>query len=525
MVNVIYDGHLDRLSIDKISKTVVSVLEESNVNGKDILKIRLGIEGALEIWVNELGEQMSCQLLQVRRFGKTSLTLRVNGASVDPTSYQDDLFLSISGNNNMLAALELPVAYYYVHGTNELRIRIPAENDDSVKKLVIAILVAIVLGLGIRFAVNDFALSLSALLIAPLMDTIIKVLNLIAGPMICLSVISGITGVGDTISFGKIGTALVKRFLIMSFILTIITWLPLSFFFPVSSQGSTAAGEAFSGILGMLLDIIPKDIVSPFQTGNAMQIIFLAVCFGCVCIMLGSAVPDLVNNINQLNVVVQKLMIGVSKLLPVLVFLCVFNLVLSSDISVISQIVFPMLTILVMTVLIPLCYCLYCSLAVHVPFGRLIHYFLPTYIIALTTASSAASFGTNVECCINDLKIDRKLVNFGVPFGQVLFKAGTIVLLPVLALFMSKQYGVAINAQWIITMLIMVPILAVATPPVPGGDIPSTLILFSQLGIPASAMAICTTIITFADYFVTGCSITCLQQELMVSAKKLDMLD
>lgn len=525
MVNVIYDGHLDRISIDEISGTVVRILEELNVNDKDILKIRLGIEGALEIWVNELGEQMPCRLVQISRFGKTFLSLRVNGAAVDPTSYQDDLLLSISGNNNMLAALELPVAYHYAGGKNELRIRVPAEKDDSVKKLLIAILAAVVLGLGLRFAAPELALSFSAKLITPLMDTIIKILNLIAGPLICLSVISGITGVGDTISFGKIGGVLVKRFLIMSFIVAVITWLPLSFFFPVSQQEGTGAGEAFSDILAMLLDIIPRDMVSPFQTGNAMQIIFMAICFGIACILLGSVVPDVINILNQLNVIVQKLMIGVSKLLPALVFFCVLNLFLASDADVLSQILFPLLVTSVFSILIPLCYFLYCSLTVHIPIRSLIRSMLPTYIIALTTASSAAAFSSNVECCKKDLKIDSKLVNFGVPFGQVIFMPGSIIVMIVAALFMGTQYGTAMSPQWIIMLLIMAPILAVATPPIPGGDIPSTLILFSQLGIPVSAIALCATILTFADYIDTACSINCLQQELMISAKKLDMLD
>ena len=42
----------------------------------------------------------------------------------------------------------------------------------------------------------------------------------------------------------------------------------------------------------------------------------------------------------------------------------------------------------------------------------------PTFLIGLSTASSAAAYSTNVECCEKQLGIDRQIINFGIPLGQ-----------------------------------------------------------------------------------------------------------
>ena len=71
--------------------------------------------------------------------------------------------------------------------------------------------------------------------------------------------------------------------------------------------------SVFSRIYQMILDTIPPDIVSPFQTGNALQIIFMACIFGVTVLILEKSVPSLKNVLNELQVVIQFIMVGISK--------------------------------------------------------------------------------------------------------------------------------------------------------------------------------------------------------------------
>lgn len=144
--------------------------------------------------------------------------------------------------------------------------------------------------------------------------------------------------------------------------------------------------------------------------------------------------------------------------------------------------------------------------------------------MAFSTASSAATFGTNVECCEKKLHIDEKLVRFGVPFGQVLFKTGYVVSFVILTLYMAREYNVPITPVWIVTMLIVISVLSIAAPAIPGGMLTCALVLFTQLNIPESCLALSATVLTFSDYSCTACNVVCLQQSLLICAKKLGLM-
>lgn len=522
--NVIHSGSLSASSIDEISDVIVRTLEEMEVSSREIVKMRISAESVMGIWSEELGETAPCRLIKKQRFGKTALMLQADGKSVDPTQYEDELLLSVSANANIAAALGMPAEYRYISGRNVLKFRLPEKKMSPIRHVLIALLAALILGLGTRWLVPDEAARITLKLIAPLMNTITKALSLIAGPLVFLAIISGITGVGDSVSFGKIGKNLTLRILATTFIVAVFAWLALCWMYPITLSGGTGGENAFSKILEMILDMVPGDMITPFQTGNAMQIIFIASCVGIGSILLGDTVLDAVNVANEINAVVQMLMVGISKLLPTYIFLSVSNLIITSDLAELSQLLLPVMVITGMCLLMPVIHGFYTSLKVDIPLRELLRSQMQTFIVSFSTASSAAAFGTNVECCEKKLHIDEKLIRFGVPFGQVLFKPGLVITFIVLSLYMAKQNNIPITPSWVVTMLIVVSILAVAAPAIPGGMLSCALVLFTQLNIPASCLAISATVLTFSDYACTASNIVCLQQEILICAKKLGFL-
>lgn len=150
---------------------------------------------------------------------------------------------------------------------------------------------------------------------------------------------------------------------------------------------------------------------------------------------------------------------------------------------------------------------------------------LPTLIIALTTASSAAAFGTNMSACHKEYGIDEKICSFGVPLGIVTSKAATALNYLVVSLFFAEMYSLSISRSWIAVMMITVCILAIATPPIPGGAMASYTVLFLQLGIPMEALAIALTCDTIFDFIVTGTDQFLLPFTLLTQAGKLGLVD
>ena len=167
----------------------------------------------------------------------------------------------------------------------------------------------------------------------------------------------------------------------------------------------------------------------------------------------------------------------------------------------------------------------YISIHNKIGFRILVSKCLPALLIAITTASSAATFGTNILISEKKLGIENSIVSFCVPLGMVMFKPATALSFTAIALFLSEIYAVEISFGWIIMLVFTVSILAVATPPIPGGGMTAYVVLFLQMGIPAEAVAIALACDAIVDFIVTGLDQFMLSMTLMDSVSKLGLVD
>ena len=523
-VDVILDVKLDASSIDQVSETLAQNLLEDGIVSKEVARSRICVEEVMRVWGEQLGEDKECRLVREKYFSKSYYAVYVEGKSVDPIQYEDSLFSSISNNPNMVKALGLNAEYRYAGGVNKLMIYSSTKHSNPMKYVLFALFLALVIGSGLRLFVPDIATMVASTFVKPLLDTLMKMIRLISVPLIFLSIVCGINGMEDVAVFGKIGKRMIKRIIGMTIVFASICWFIISFWYPLSFSESTSSGNSIEALLALVLDIVPSDLVSPIQTGNALQIIFVAVCLGVGMLFISDDTTISMSLLNQLNSVVQLLMRGISRILPALIFLCVMNFTTNSDAHVLVEIMIPLVTIILICLLFVLGYGLYASIVSKIPYFTLLKHQLPSYLLALSTASSAAVFNTNIECCCEKLKIDKFMAIFAIPFGQILFMPGAVVDNVVITVFMASKYGIDMTPSWVLSLILMATIIAIAAPPIPGGALSGITIIFSQLGLPMEAIPFATTIMLFSDYFSTACNIACLQQELLIETSSASTL-
>ena len=94
-----------------------------------------------------------------------------------------------------------------------------------------------------------------------------------------------------------------------------------------------------------------------------------------------------------------------------------------------------------------------------------------------------------------------------------------------MALGVAEFYGVAMPLSWVVTAVLVSGLLAIATPPIPGGFLTCCTVLLAQLGIPEEAVGLVVAENVILDFFMTSCGISCLQSELVLAANRLGMLD
>lgn len=515
---------LDEGGIDTLSQLLADALEQAGVNRKDIIRLRLAVEEILGLWNAEKEKETVCTFQCGTRLGRMHLEITAPGRRIDP----DEAATDMAGQmlcSNLLAQAGLAPVYSYQDGINRLALY-PSnpQKTSPLFQLLLAILSAAAAG-TVLLALPVWAREVAASVVNPLFTALMGILQTLASPMIFLSVCWGIINIGDVHMLGRIGKTVLLRFLGAIFLLTTVTAIGLVWMFQPASGAESMGENAAAQIYSMILGIIPTNVITPFLEGNSLQIIFMAICVGLVLLVLGEKSSALRALLGQVNTAVQFMMEIVSRYIPFFVFVSLLSLMFSDALSNLGGVVKGLLLGMVACVVWPLLYALCVSFRLKVSLPLMLRKLLPTYLIALSTASSSATLSTNLETCECRLGISGRIVQFAVPLGQVVFKTGGAVGFFVLALGLAEFYGVAMPLSWVVTGVLTSGLLAIAAPPVPGGSLTCYTVLLAQLGIPHEAIGLAVAGNVLLDFFMTSCGISCLQSELVLSANKLGMLD
>ena len=511
---------LSAQAIDAASEICVQTLSEAGADQKDIIRIRLSLEEILGVWLESLKDapvHVDCG----QKFGRTYLKISVDGSAMDAWEDNEALILS----SRMLSQAGLSFTYSYKNGKNCLVCN-PRKKKSSVGQIAVlfgAVFLAAFLGAAARRfpTIQAGALSVTE----PLFNMILGALRAVSSPLVFLAVCCGIVSIGDLTVVGRVGKKLILRMIAGTFVLGAVMALAGSLLFPVASEAGNEISGNFSEIYQMVLEIVPSDIVSPFLNGNALQLVFLGICVGVALLILGERVSAAQNTLLQINEAVQFLMSALGKIIPLFVFLSLFNLVISDFDSGFSS-MFKVLVIAIPgCLLLTLFYVFAAAARLKVSPVLLMRKMLPTYLIALTTASSAAALATNLETCVKELGIPKKIADFSIPLGQVLYKPGFVVGFFAMILCMAESYDVPITPLFLFMSVLTIGLLSMAVPPIPGGPLSVFTVMFAQLGIPAEAIALAVAINAILDFFMTAAGVACLQIQVTLAADGVGMLD
>ncbi|MBR2071797.1 MAG: cation:dicarboxylase symporter family transporter [Phascolarctobacterium sp.] len=516
---------LTNSNIDIISDEIGAFLDKCKVDRKDAMRIKLAAEETLLHYQEQFGEIQEVTLDCRKRLGKARIVISVPAPRFNPFKIKDEQDESLNSNvlRGILANMGIAPVWEYKDGENLIIFTPKKKPPSQMVQLASAISAAVVCGGASMLLPDSVRIALSTRLIAPVFDTFMGLLAAIAGPMIFLSVAWGIYSIGDTATLGTIGKRMMNRFLIMTLVVVTLGVAAMLPFFPLRLEG--AASFDADGLFKMILGIVPTNFFAPFVEGNPLQIIFVAFAIGLAMLILGQKTTIAATMVEQSNYIVQLLMETISKFVPYFVFGSILNIIMSDNFDALVK-AYKVLPIMLLGQSIAVVmYLLLVTFRKKVSLNVLLKKLMPTFLIGLSTASSSAAFATNVETCEKKLGIDRRIVNFGVPLGQIVFMPGYIMIFIAPALCMAEIFGVSISPEWLVTAVIISIVLAIAAPPVPGGALSCLTMLFVQLNIPAEGIPIIIALNIIMDFFATAVNLTCLQMDLVELAGDLNMLD
>lgn len=509
-------------SCDEISDAVNEFCKEAGADSKDILKYRLSAEECLLYWMSQGLEGREVVLTAGTHLMAPFFSISIDGNAGNPYLNKNEEFGSYC--DSILVSLQISPEYSCKNGQSRIRYRVKKKQRGQIATLLTVIALAVVcgtLGMLMSQGVRDV---LMEAVITPVYSTFFTLLGCVAGPMIFLSVAWGVYGIGDAATLGQIGKRMMLRYAGTVFVCTAAALA----FFPVIGpelSASSEQGGQFSSLVEMILGVFPPNIFEPFISGNTLQIIFLAIVIGIALLYLGRQTSSIATAIEQVNVLVQFLMGIISRLVPYVIFLVIINIMWSGEAAVIAGIWKLMLAFAAMLLITAAVFILYTSVKHKVNISVLVRKIMPTFLLALTTASSAASFGTNVATCEKQYGIDKSLVSFGIPLGMVIHKPISGIFNLMLVIYFANEYDVNCSIGWLVVAVFISAVIAISLPPIPGGAAVAYSVLYAQMGIPEAALAVTLAVDMIADFFITAFSMLTLQLTLIDVAAGMGMID
>ena len=124
-------------------------------------------------------------------------------------------------------------------------------------------------------------------------------------------------------------------------------------------------------------------------------------------------------------------------------------------------------------------------------------------LIAISTASSSATFAPHTMIATTKQGIRDYLVKFTIPAAALFLKPFMVPVLFLTTLFVGSLYGINFGTADIVSMILLCIIIAVAAPPSLGMGAFLFTVVFKKFGIPLEGLALAASLYIFFDYPMT----------------------
>lgn len=388
--------------------------------------------------------------------------------------------------------------------------------------------------------------------IDPFGDIFIRLLKFIAVPLVLFSIVSGISSLPDPTKLGRLGAKTIIAYMVTTVIAVAIGLAFVNILKPgnyisedqriknrikyeiwakqtegveilddknlianpkyssmldaanleVASEDDNAAVESRiksvssmknTSPLKFFVDIVPDNIFAALADGGKMlQVIFFAIFFGLVLVLLPTAsakpVIDLINGINEvfLRMVeiimnaapffVFALMAGViakmadtpAEVLEIFKGLLSYSLVLTAGLLFLIFVFYPLIIFI------------FVRKFSYTDFFQRVS---PAQFLAFSTSSSAATLPVTMECVRDNLGVSKNVTNFVLPIGATVNMDGTSLYQAVAVVFMAQMHLVDLTMGQQLTILLTATLASIGSAAVPSAGLVMMIIVLQSVGL------------------------------------------
>jgi Na+/H+-dicarboxylate symporter len=374
------------------------------------------------------------------------------------------------------------------------------KNMGLTAKIIVAMVLGIILGLFLNYSglngegsfVNTYITNGFFAIIGKLFVNSLKMLVV---PLVLVSLICGVCGIGDIRLLGRIGG---KTFLIymMTTALAIATAIGLGSLFGIGKGMNIETEAAFKAasappLLDVFSNIIPSNPISAMANGDMLSIIFFAILIGISILMVGKPAKGLVQSMELINEVILKMVTIIMNLAPYGVFALLTKAMAELGLDLIWSLL-GYVAVLVGSLAFHFFITMMIVLKLFSGLG--IKTFLTkmreVQIFAFSTSSSNATIPITLRTVTKRMGVNNSVASFTVPFGATINMDGTAIMQGTATIFIANIYGIDLGVTEYLTVILMSVLASVGTAGVPGVGLIMLSMVFAQVGLPIEGIGL-----------------------------------
>ncbi len=412
--------------------------------------------------------------------------------------------------------------------------------------IVLAIVVALVLpNVAMKFHVGG--------------EVFLRLLKMMVVPLVVVSVMSGILGLGDIRKLGRPGGTAVLYYLSTTVLAVILGLIVVNIIQPgvgtiddaeideirakseVSSvkirlldtlaEASGLTKEEVGSVFGELsgaqeesptiktilanlfLMLFTDNLISSAAETNLLPLIIFSIIFAGMLTTMGARVANLTSMIDQVNDALISFILLLMKVAPLGIFCLVtarFGEAHAEGkfLEVLSQTGWYVLTVLIglgahAFIILPLIYWIFTRKN---PFGFM-YYMSQALLTAFSTASSSATLPVTLDCATRKAGISKQSADFVLPLGATINMDGTALYEAAAAIFIAQAIGVELSLLQQLIVAITATLAAIGAAGIPEAGLVTMIIVLNAVGLPVEYIGLILSVDWFLDRFRTAVNV------------------
>ncbi len=351
-------------------------------------------------------------------------------------------------------------------------------------QIMIAMCAGIIVGSTMR------ALGYNAEYLQILGTTFLELVRMLVVLLIFASMTLGVTGIHDPKKLGRLGSKTLF-FYFMTTVASIFVGIAFARYFSLGvgfSSDLTQAAVTLTepqSLTDLFVSIIPSNPFAALVSGNALQIIVFSIFLGIAINMAGERGRPVRDAIESLSDVMVQLTTLVMKFAPIGVFgIMAWVSGTLGNRSLLKLAQFVVVYYVACLLFASILFSAMLSLLAGLNPLRFVQGMWPAIVMAFSTGSSSASLPVSMKCVQDHLGVSKNISGFVLPLGSTINMNGTALFQGMAALFVANAYGVDLDFQSLVTIVLTATLSAVGTAGIPGQGFIMLAVVLTSVGLP-----------------------------------------